>query len=762
MHADLKYVESLEKEIDELEYDKAEFSNMSDMLLQECMSNDVMCSYLHSLSDLDAHTELQCLYLYKVKECNCLAQKLSKQTKSIVQLIIFIVDSGCTKHMTDNLKLLCNFVKKYLGTVHFSNDQFAPILSYGDLVQGNITINRVYYVEGFNYNIFSVGNFVMQIWRLLSENLLVSLEIFRETTYTLHGYGSKDFLILNFDYINLLSKKDGVTGLPKLKYIKDQLCSSCEVSKAKRSSYKTKTVLSLKGRGIEFLNKTLNAFFKEQGFEHQTSTPRTPEQNGVVERRNRTLVEAARTMLSASKLPLFVEIKEMSKTSVANDTSSLVPQRQKASDYDNSGPPVQTRRQLTTNPKMCMFALTVSTAEPKNIKEAMTNSAWIEAMQEELYQFDRLQVWELVDKPFGKNVIKLKWLWKNKKDDDQNAVRNKARLVAKGYAQEEDEVYVAQPDEFVDPDHPDKVYRLRKALYGLKQAPRTWIIIKGEFHRWIGSHDMESLQWIGIMIKWSSPYNRFGNDQVDKHLQHADDSDEFQPTLNGTPYWVPYVPKDEKPKKGKPRRSKEVNTLNEVDGEDGENSASKKKKMPQAKSYKVLGFVENHNHPLMNLNNMDLSRARRQLHFDDYICIHHASMSNLGPTRAHRLKAALVGGYDKVHGTVPDKAIIKTPKSIFRSSKVTKELNAVEKGKAKTIARTNRKVPFKRRTCSACGGKGHNKATCKGCSACGEPVVDDEDKGDTDDQFDDEALGATEDEVDDDDEVGEEYESDEE
>ncbi|GJT81851.1 retrovirus-related pol polyprotein from transposon TNT 1-94 [Tanacetum coccineum] len=58
-------------------------------------------------------------------------------------------------------------------------------------------------------------------------------------------------------------------------------------------------------RGTEFLNKTLNAFFKEEGIEHQTSTPRTPEQNGVVERRNRTLVEAARTMLSASQLPLF-------------------------------------------------------------------------------------------------------------------------------------------------------------------------------------------------------------------------------------------------------------------------------------------------------------------------------------------------------------------------------------------------------------------------------------------------------------------------
>nr|GEU99192.1 retrovirus-related Pol polyprotein from transposon TNT 1-94 [Tanacetum cinerariifolium] len=67
----------------------------------------------------------------------------------------------------------------------------------------------------------------------------------------------------------------------------------------------------------------------------------------------------------------------------------------------------------------------------------MADSAWINAMQEELHQFDRLQVWELVDKPFGKNVIQLKWLWKNKKDEEQTVIRNKARLVAKGYSQEE-------------------------------------------------------------------------------------------------------------------------------------------------------------------------------------------------------------------------------------------------------------------------------------------------------------------------------------
>ncbi|GJT07102.1 putative ribonuclease H-like domain-containing protein [Tanacetum coccineum] len=186
----------------------------------------------------------------------------------------------------------------------------------------------------------------------------------------------------------------------------------------------------------------------------------------------------------------------------------------------NPSQSVRTRRQLETDGEMCMFALTVSRTEPKNIKEAMADSAWIESMQEELHQFDRLDVWELVDRPLCKNVINLKWLWKNKRDEENTIIRNKSRLVAKGYAQKEgidfeesfapvarleavrlfiayaahksftvyqmdvktaflygplkEEVYVNQPDGFVDPYHPDKVYRLKKALYGLKQAPRAW------------------------------------------------------------------------------------------------------------------------------------------------------------------------------------------------------------------------------------------------------------------------------------------------
>ncbi|GJX36985.1 hypothetical protein Tco_0250288 [Tanacetum coccineum] len=85
--------------------------------------------------------------------------RLARHVNVLVEIILFIVNSGCSKHMTRNLKLLSNFVEQFLGTVKFGNDQIASILGYGDLVQGNITIKRVYYVEGLNHNLFSVGQF---------------------------------------------------------------------------------------------------------------------------------------------------------------------------------------------------------------------------------------------------------------------------------------------------------------------------------------------------------------------------------------------------------------------------------------------------------------------------------------------------------------------------------------------------------------------------------------------------------------------------
>nr|GEV87529.1 retrovirus-related Pol polyprotein from transposon TNT 1-94 [Tanacetum cinerariifolium] len=419
-------------------------------------------------------------------------------------------------HMTGNLKLLYNFVEKFLGTIRFGNDQFAPVLRYGDLVQGNIMINRVYYVEGLNHNLFSVGQFfdadlevafqksTCFVRDLQGNDLLIGnhgFELytisFKESTsstplclmakasptqaWLWHGRLSH----LNFDYINLLLKKDVVIGLPKLKFVKDQLCSSCKLSKAKRSSFNSKAVPSSKGR-INFLHMDLCGPMRVDKMKEKRDPcilVGSTQSKGyrVYNKRTRLIVESIHIR--------FDEIKEMSKTSVVNVTSGFVPQRQKASDYDNSdsvpqlqnvfssadahvpsqqeldllfGPlyneffaadhlleqvcrnpskPVQTRRQLATDHEMCMFALTVSTSEPKNIKEAMAASAWVEALQEELHQFDKLQM--DVKTTFLNGPLK-------------------------------EEVYVAQPDGFVDPYHLEKVYRLRKALYGLKQALRAW------------------------------------------------------------------------------------------------------------------------------------------------------------------------------------------------------------------------------------------------------------------------------------------------
>ncbi|GJY32744.1 retrovirus-related pol polyprotein from transposon TNT 1-94 [Tanacetum coccineum] len=96
-----------------------------------------------------------------------------------------------------------------------------------------------------------------------------------------------------------------------------------------------------------------------------------------------------------------------------------------------------TRNRLQTDSELCMHALTVSTLESKNIKEAMLDHIWMESMQDELHQFERLDVWELVPRLDGKNIIAVKWIWKNKSDADNIVIRNKSRLVAKGYKQEE-------------------------------------------------------------------------------------------------------------------------------------------------------------------------------------------------------------------------------------------------------------------------------------------------------------------------------------
>nr|GFA71836.1 retrovirus-related Pol polyprotein from transposon TNT 1-94 [Tanacetum cinerariifolium] len=152
--------------------------------------------------------------------------------------------------------------------------------------------------------------------------------------------------------------------------------------------------------------------------------------------------------------------------------------------------PVSTRLQLYEKALFCYYDTFLTSVEPKTYKDALTQSCWIEAMQKELNEFERLKLWELVPRPDKVMVITLKWIYKVKLNELRGILKNKARLVAHGYRQEEGidfeesfapvarleaiQIFLAYPDGFVDQDNPNHVYKLKKALYGLKQAPRAW------------------------------------------------------------------------------------------------------------------------------------------------------------------------------------------------------------------------------------------------------------------------------------------------
>nr|GEV34932.1 hypothetical protein [Tanacetum cinerariifolium] len=611
MHADLKCVDSLEKEIDDLESNKAEFSNMYDVILQECVSKDVMCFYFLSLFDLDALDELQCLYLYKVKECDCLAQKLSKQTESVskevhsellkrfakvekhsISLEIALqkrkkqvkhdtvwnekssnvfrkeheqyIEVQDLKAQLQDKNIAISELKKLIEkgkgksvdkpyVIRQPNAQRIPKPSVlGKLTPFSNSLERIYFLntksvpktnvsKGLskpvtvqtlpqrarqavsNTNVLKPGMHrinnrstqiraprLPQTVRNTNPRVFTSTGVNHNTNVSRPHRKSnqlKDKVMPNNSKVKV--KKTQVEVHPRIPSVSNKIksltvcrdnlnsktlnvnaiCATCNKCLVDSNHFacvtkilndvnartKKPNVVPISTRKPKGLNHNLfsigqfcdadlevalrksTCFVRDlQGNDLLTGYPTQSKGYHVYNKRIKMVVESIHIR--------FDEFKEVFETSVANDTSGLVPQQQKASDYDNPdltkdhpleqvlgnpSRPVQTRRQLATDLEMCMYALTV---------------------------------WEPVDKPFGKTAIRLKWLWKNKKDEDQTVIRNEARLVAKGYAQEEaffngllkEEVYAAQPDGFVDPDHLEKLYRLRKALYGFKQAPKAW------------------------------------------------------------------------------------------------------------------------------------------------------------------------------------------------------------------------------------------------------------------------------------------------
>ncbi|GJX28934.1 retrovirus-related pol polyprotein from transposon TNT 1-94 [Tanacetum coccineum] len=371
----------------------------SELLCVKC--NGCMISDNHDLCVLDFINDVNARAKSKsVKKCS--KRKVWKPTRKVVQIVLWYLDSGCSKHMTEDSSQLTNFVNKFFGTVKFGNDHVAKILGYGDYQIGNVTISRVYYVEGLGHNLFSVGQFC-------DSNLEVA---FRQHTYFIRNLEGVDLLTgsrgNNLYTLSLrdmmasspISRHGLVRGLPKLKFEKDHLYSACAMGKSKKKPYKPKFedtnqeilyllhmdlcgpmrvtsvnrkkyilvivddysrftwVKCLRSKveapdfiikflkmiqvpvrkiriynGTEFVNQTLREYYEKVGISHETSVAHSPQQNGFVERRNRMLIEAARTMLIYAKAPLFLWAEAVS-TACYTQNCSIIRLRHGKTSYE--------------------------------------------------------------------------------------------------------------------------------------------------------------------------------------------------------------------------------------------------------------------------------------------------------------------------------------------------------------------------------------------------------------------------------------------
>ncbi|GJX87743.1 retrovirus-related pol polyprotein from transposon TNT 1-94 [Tanacetum coccineum] len=288
------------------------------------------------------------------------------KTKRVVQVILWYLDSGCLKHMTGNRLKLKNFVEKFIGPVRFRNDHFGAIMGYGDYVIGDslpsesilalfVYINGADLLKGSrrtNFYTISIDDMMK------SSPICLLSKASKSKSWLWH----RRLNHLNFGTINDLARKHLVRGLPRLKFEKDHLCSTCQLGKSKKFSHKPKSenknmevlhtlhmdlcgpmrVQSINGKkygyirtdnGMEFVNQVMSKYYKGVGIFHQKSVPRTPQQNDVVERKNRTLVEAARTMLIFSKAPMFLWA-EVVATACYTQNRSLIHTRHNKTPYE--------------------------------------------------------------------------------------------------------------------------------------------------------------------------------------------------------------------------------------------------------------------------------------------------------------------------------------------------------------------------------------------------------------------------------------------
>ncbi|GJS95418.1 retrovirus-related pol polyprotein from transposon TNT 1-94, partial [Tanacetum coccineum] len=440
-------------------------------------------------------------------------------TSKVVQIVLWYLDSSCSKDMTGDRSGLRNFMKKFIGTVRFGNDHYGAIIGYGDYVIGDSVISRVYYVEGLGHNLFSVGQFCdsdlevafkkhsyyvrdmdgvelikgSNLYTISVEDMIKSSPIF-----LLSASKNKSWLWhrrlnhLNFSTINDLARKDLMVHdkKPDLTFFRvfGALCYPINDSENLGKLQPTADIRIFVGYAPSRKRTGPTPTFLTPGQISSGLVPNPVPTAPYVPPTNKELEILFQPMFDENLEPPCVERPVYPALAVLVPINSDGVAAGSTIIEDNPFAPVD------NNPFINVFALEPSfeaSSSGDNFKSAITEDYWFQAMQDEIYKFDRLQVWELVPPPDCVMIIALKWIYKVKLDEYGDVLKNKARLVAKGYRQEEGinfeesfapmerieaiGIFIANAAKgFVDPDHPTHVYRLKKALYGLKQAPRAW------------------------------------------------------------------------------------------------------------------------------------------------------------------------------------------------------------------------------------------------------------------------------------------------
>nr|GEY56186.1 hypothetical protein [Tanacetum cinerariifolium] len=427
----------------------------------------------------------------------------------VVQIILWYLDSGCSKHMTEDRSQLVNFVHKFLGTVKFRNDHVVKIMGQFCDFDLEVAFRQhtcfIRNLDGFDLLTGSRGN---NLYTLSLQDMVASLPICllskasKTKSWLWHQAVATACFTQNRFIIRLRHGKTPYellhSKLPDLSFfhVFDALC------------YPTNDSENLAPEVIAPIVEVIPPVHADS-----TNLPFSTTVDQDAPSPSKTHIT---TEIQSSVIPQDVgdDNLDMEVAHIGNDLLFGVPIP------EVTFAPVSTRLQLHEQALFFYYDAFLTSVEPKTYKEALTQSCWIEAMQEELNEFECLEVWDLIPRPDQVMVITLKWIYKVKLDELGGILKNKARLVSRGYRQEEgiyfkesfapvarleairifltyvahknmviyqmdvktaflngnlrEEVYVSQPDRFVDPDNPNHVYKLKKALFGLKQAPRAW------------------------------------------------------------------------------------------------------------------------------------------------------------------------------------------------------------------------------------------------------------------------------------------------